>query len=94
MPLPPYLPCLKQDLNARSAIITQYFNQGFSNEEILSFLSMYHGISISLSTLKRLLSRLGLRRRISRDLENEDEIRALLDLMKFKIGLLIFGLKM
>ena len=34
-------------------IIEGYFHQGYQNDVILEFLSVYHNITISLSTLKR-----------------------------------------
>ena len=44
-------------------LITSYFQQGITNLEMLEFLKL-HGIEMSLSTLKRRLYRLGLRRRL------------------------------
>ena len=43
-------------------LISQYFKQGYNNLEILEFLKI-HGVTISLSTLKRRLRSLGLSRR-------------------------------
>ena len=48
-------------------IISFYFNEGLSNKEINSFISEYHDINISLSTLKRHLKRLHLKKRIEED---------------------------
>ena len=45
------------------SIIRSYFEKGFSYRLILYFLVAYHGIRMSLSTLKRRLRRLNLRRR-------------------------------
>ena len=45
------------------SIIRSYFEKGFSYRLILCFLVAYHGIRMSLSTLKRRLRRLNLRRR-------------------------------
>jgi len=42
-------------------LVSQYFKQGYTNLEILEFLK-FHGINISLSTLKRRLTSLGLSR--------------------------------
>jgi arginine repressor len=42
-------------------LITSYFQQGFTNIEILEFLKL-HGIKFSSSTLKRRLQSLGLQR--------------------------------
>ena len=55
--------------------IVKYFDQGYSNVEIVGFLLKFHGIVIGLSTLKRRLRNLGLRRRISKEVEDRDEIR-------------------
>ena len=43
--------------------VTMYFDLGLSNAEILAFLALAHRIVISMSTLKRNLRRLKLRRR-------------------------------
>ena len=44
-------------------IIQCYFNRGFTYEVILHFLQKYHGLSISLRTLKRKLNKFGFKRR-------------------------------
>ena len=44
-------------------VIHNYFNLGYESEVILQFLAEYHGIRISLSTLKRRLRDYGLKRR-------------------------------
>ena len=65
MPLPTYTPCMRDSNNSDGnelELISQYFKQGYSNLEILEFLKL-HGISISLSTLKRRLRSLALSRR-------------------------------
>ena len=63
MPLPLYSPCMRQheDLE-KYELIKSYFNQGYSNKEIIEFLKL-HDITISLSTLKRRLQTLKLSRR-------------------------------
>lgn len=65
MPLPEYTPCMSchdsSDQNELE-LISQYFKQGYNNSEILEFLKI-HGVTISLSTLKRRLRSLGLSRR-------------------------------
>ena len=43
--------------------IEYYFNFGYSNEIILEFLERFHGIKISLRTLKKRLRLFGLRKR-------------------------------
>ena len=75
MPLPKYLPCLGTNNSeaTRDELIFRYFNQGYSNKEILAFLLHQHEIKISISTLKRRLKDLGLRRR-NGDVEDREEI--------------------
>ena len=74
MPLPSYLPCIGvNEVDSRKSLIERYFNQGCSNIEILAFLSLQHNIFISLSTLKRDLASLGLRRRVGGE-EDKNEI--------------------
>lgn len=47
----------------RGDLVEQYFRLGFSQKEILSFLSLRHNIKISHRSLKRMLRRRGLYRR-------------------------------
>ena len=58
---PPLLPQLRS-LSLDDLIVT-YFHLNLSYSSILAFLSMCHGVFISLSTLKRKLRQLGLYRR-------------------------------
>jgi len=52
-------------------IITYYFDRGFQYQEIRMFLQKYHGIEISLATLKRRITSFGLKRRcITYDVED------------------------
>ena len=53
-------------------LVSQYFKQGYNNLEILKFLKL-HGTNISLSTLKRRLTFLGLSRR---SFVSDDELRS------------------
>ena len=65
MPLPVYSPCMNLNSSAgddQLELVSSYFKQGFSNLEIMEFLKL-HGITISLSTVKRRLQTLGLSRR-------------------------------
>ena len=65
MPSPEYTPCMsRHDSSDQNELelISQYFKQGYSNLEMLEFVKM-HGVTISLSTLKRRLRSLGLSRR-------------------------------
>jgi len=60
MPLPGYLLCIGNENhpNNRENLIVEYHAQGFTNFEILSFLRIHHNITISISTLKRILATL------------------------------------
>lgn len=51
-----YLPALTSNSQDREILIVSYFELGFSYKEILAFLTMYHGIQVSLRHLKRILS--------------------------------------
>ena len=82
MTLPAYLPCLS-NINSNSTtdrdhLVVSYFHQGYSNIEIISFLAVQHAIFISLSTVKRILQRLGLRRRHPSGSEDKEEIKSLI----------------
>ena len=76
------------------SLITKYFLQQCTNVEILAYLHKYHGITISLSTLKRKLVTLGLPRRVPKGYENTteitDEIRRQLIGSTRNLGNLIF----
>ena len=50
------------DDRSEKQIIEGCFHQGYQNDVSLEFLSVYHNITISLSTLKRCLRAYGLRR--------------------------------
>eukprot|EP00794_Sanderia_malayensis_P013171 gene13171-14521_t len=58
-------------------LITTYFHSGYPNEVIRSFLEKHHGISMSLSTLKRRLRDFGLSRRNNGQV-NVDEVRQII----------------
>ena len=65
MPLPVYSPCMNASgvsTDDQLELISSYFKQGYTNLEMLEFLKL-HGITISISTLKRRLRSLGLSRR-------------------------------
>lgn len=53
----------EQDQFYLRALIQNYFRKGFENAVIIDFLARYHGVEISISTLKRRLQDYGLRRR-------------------------------
>ena len=61
------------DDRSEKQIIQDYFHQGYKNDVILEFLSVYHNITISLNTLKRRLRSYGLRR--VRNEVNEQQVR-------------------
>ena len=74
MPLPAYTPCMRgNDGSSEDSLelVSQYFKQGYNNLEILEFLKL-HGTNISLSTLKRRLTSLGLSRK---NFVSDDELR-------------------
>ena len=58
-----------------------YFKKGFTYDEILALLDKYHGIRMSIATLKRRIKEYGLKRRNVRyDLNSvRNKIRSLLD---------------
>ena len=70
--VPDYLPAISDNTLSRDEVIKTYFNLGFKAQEIVLFLVSVHGIRVSLRHLKRILKRLGCRRR--RFQSNLDEI--------------------
>lgn len=59
-----YIPALGEHGNAnRDELIDRYFHLGLQHVEIVAFLTLVHGIKISLRQLKRILQRKALRRR-------------------------------
>lgn len=56
-------------------LLTRYFNEGCSHIETLAYLNLVHKISISLSTVKRRLKKLRLRRRSPKAFEDKDEVK-------------------
>ena len=59
-----FLSCV---FGTRDALVEYYFHLGYDYGLILCFLHFLHGISISLRQLKRILRRIGLRRRTLQD---------------------------
>ena len=53
MPLPSYTPCMRDDDQTESDLISDYFKQGYRNAEIVEFPKLH---------LKRRLGTLGLKR--------------------------------
>lgn len=64
--LPTYTPALHRNTQylARDSLIKAYFKQGYRNKEIVSFLFICHGIVVCVRTVKRVLKRLNLKRKI------------------------------
>ena len=58
-----YTPAINADGLTRDEIIKEYFNLGMNYVEILSSLVNVHGIHIGLRQIKRILKKLGCRRR-------------------------------
>ena len=61
--LPNYSPATRGTALSRDGVIESYFNGGFIAQEIILFLANVHCMYISLRHLKRILRRLGCRRR-------------------------------
>jgi hypothetical protein len=62
--LPSYIPAIDENQNIdREVLIKRYFNLGFNNAEIVLFLSLAHGLILSIRQLKRILRNLHLKRR-------------------------------
>lgn len=59
---------------SREQLIAHYFLSGYTAYEIIAFLCFRHDIAISLRHLRRVLRRLGLRRREESDLEDVIEV--------------------
>ena len=70
-----------RDARREEEAIRDYFNKGFTYNEILALLERYHDIRMSIATLKRRSKEYGLKRRnLDYDLDSiRDKIRSLLD---------------
>lgn len=87
--LPPYTSALQRqgENDNLQVLITNYFNQGYNNFEILAFLSLLHGIVMSLRSLKRWLRRWNLKRANRRNEASlEDIVSAILVEMERSVG--------
>ena len=79
--LPNYIPTLQVNPGGRNDIIESYFRLGLDYTEIPLYLVLFHGITLSLSQLQRILKTKGLgRRRNPSDLRDvcqavEEELR-------------------
>ena len=67
-----YIPVIQHNVGHRDNLISTYFHFDFSYVEILSFLVLSHGISLSIRQLKRILRNQGLFRR--RNLSDPREV--------------------
>ena len=72
----PEAPTAANDQAEQEAIET-YFLGGYEYETILCFLSKYHGINYSMSTLKRRLREYGLKRKNAVDVDDNDIAEAI-----------------
>ena len=63
---------VKSNIGQIDGLISTYFHLGFSHVQILSFLTLSHGIRLSFRQLKRILRNQGLFRR--RNYSNPHEI--------------------
>ena len=59
----PHLPATRGNALAQDKLIETYINLGLAAQETVLFLASVHGLCISLRHLKRILRRLGCRRR-------------------------------
>ena len=62
MNLHKYIPISESGERSREEYVQTYFNLSFPYEEILVFLSKFHGIVLSLRQLKQILKEMGLQR--------------------------------
>ena len=61
--LPEYTCALHaNEVRDKENLISNYFSQGYTNNEIGVFLGLQHGIILSVRTIKRILKRMGLKR--------------------------------
>lgn len=67
----------------RDALIKGYFKAGYSNKDIALFLASVHGIKISVQWLKKVVRKLGLRRRFP---QTEDTLRTLIEAIQGEIA--------
>ena len=51
------------DRDSEEVAIHDYFNKGFTYDEILALLDKYHGVKMSIATLKRRLKEYGLKKK-------------------------------
>lgn len=68
------------DGDSEEVAIRNYFNKGFTYDEILAFWDKYHGVGMSIALLKRCLQYSLKRRNVEYDVSSvQDKIRSLLD---------------
>lgn len=84
--LPSYIPAIDENQNVdREVLIKRYFSLGFNNAEIVLFLSLAHGLILSIRQLKRILRNLRLKRR-SVQSESDEIISAIEDELRSSGG--------
>ncbi|XP_062585755.1 uncharacterized protein LOC134247396 [Saccostrea cucullata] len=79
MVLPRYTPALTPNNIPKEELVTRYFQQGYTNTEILQLIRTVHKVKISKSHLKRILRNLGLKRRPG-DVDLFHIVNAILDI--------------
>lgn len=86
--LPAYTPALNKDRGLdREQLIRNYFLQDFTNIEIVGFLALQHGITISVRTVKRILHRMRLKRAcLANESALEQIVSAILDELENSCG--------
>ena len=65
LPQPSYVHSYSGNGSGRDALVRMYFKQGYSYKNIVLMLTTLHGVRISLRTLKRILNRLKLKKRVA-----------------------------
>ena len=86
--LPAYTCALHtNEVRNQDDLISNYFHQGYTNNEIAGFLALQHGIVLSVRTIKRILRRMGLRR-VTHTNESpvEEIVRAILEELENSAG--------
>ena len=82
-PIPPYTNIFThRGHQERTGFIAAYFRQGYSYKDIVLFLATLHGITLSVSGLRKILRRMGLRRNEQLD---EERLRGVVEAVRSKI---------
>ena len=77
----PWSPSLEGGL--RDELVRHYFRAGHKYGTILRFLRAVHGVSLSMRQLKRVLKRLGLRRRVQKSAQTLRSVSRLIRVSYF-----------